>query len=171
MDFSLLRPCMVGLALERQEEFLRHLEPGQNNTIKEERTRSLFIVYTIALLLVLLTQGRSDDEHWCIASPGTPDWLLQSNLDYACGFVDCDQQCFLINPTSLFDRTSLAMDLYYKRFGNTDPINCYFKGSGLLVAENPGTHFCTFAGGARGVLVRWIVAWSSHFVLPCLELW
>ncbi|KAF2556880.1 hypothetical protein F2Q68_00013118 [Brassica cretica] len=37
-----------------------------------------FIVYTIALLLVLLTQGRSDDEHWCIASPGTPDWLLQS---------------------------------------------------------------------------------------------
>lgn len=50
------------------------------------------------------------------------------------------------------------MDLYYKRFGNTDPINCYFKGSGLLVAENPSTHFCTFAGGARGVLVRWIVA-------------
>ncbi|KAF3589962.1 hypothetical protein F2Q69_00026197 [Brassica cretica] len=117
-----------------------------------------FIVYTIALLLVLLTQGRSDDEHWCIASPGTPDWLLQSNLDYACGFVDCDQQCFLINYTSLFDRTSLAMDLYYKRFGNTDPINCYFKGSGLLLAENPSTHFCTFAGGARGVLVRWIVA-------------
>ncbi|KAF3610811.1 hypothetical protein DY000_02044844 [Brassica cretica] len=28
-----------------------------------------FIVYTIALLLVLLTQGRSDDEHWCIATP------------------------------------------------------------------------------------------------------
>ncbi|WZZ56977.1 hypothetical protein YC2023_057084 [Brassica napus] len=47
-----------------------------------------FIVYTIALLLVLLTQGRSDDEHWCIASPGTPDWLLQSNLDYACGCND-----------------------------------------------------------------------------------
>ena len=99
-----------------------------------------FMVYLIIIALLVVTQGSSRpaphqvspaDKQWCVARPGTPAWLLQSNLNYSCGFVDCgDDQCFLISSTSLFERVSLAMDIsaaMSRQFRNIDDCPYYDK--------------------------------------------
>ncbi|KAF3536899.1 hypothetical protein F2Q69_00020493 [Brassica cretica] len=77
--------------------------------------------------------------------------------DIGCGSGDE----FIIFPPSgrVEDKQTLnhvvdCEEMYFRRFGNTDPINCYLKGQ-----VSSSSHFCMYAehGGARGVGVGWIV--------------
>ncbi|BFG28075.1 hypothetical protein CerSpe_143490 [Prunus speciosa] len=66
---------------------------------------------------------------WCVAKPAAPQQALQSALDYACNYADC-------NPTkkggSSYDpyrpahHASFAMNAYYQKMGRNQR-NCHFK--------------------------------------------
>ncbi|KAH9797685.1 hypothetical protein KPL71_005949 [Citrus sinensis] len=84
---------------------------------------------------------------WCVAKPGSGEYILQQNINYACNYVDCSPthdggSCF--NPTTLINHASFAMNLYYQTSAK-NTASCDFRNSGLVVVNDPSSGDCTYA--------------------------
>ncbi|KZV34239.1 Glucan endo-1,3-beta-glucosidase precursor [Dorcoceras hygrometricum] len=87
---------------------------------------------------------------WCVPKAGISNAQLQSNLDYACGLIDCSPiqpggACF--EPITLISHATYAMNLLYQTAGR-NPWNCDFKQSAILTSTNPSYNKCTYPGGS-----------------------
>ncbi|KAJ4888226.1 X8 domain protein [Raphanus sativus] len=135
------------------------------------KTFSLFIVFFISHH----ASSRSSPpqpQHWCVGKPGTAPAQLQENLDFSCVSVPCDEEsCLHVSSTTLYQRSSFAMNLYYKQFGETEA-SCFFKQSGILVDQNPSSLVCSYEergrateGGASGRTILVILVITLVFVI------
>ncbi|WCJ19840.1 Carbohydrate-binding X8 domain superfamily protein [Euphorbia peplus] len=106
---------------------------------------------SIALFLLLSTttfvNGQNPNKLiWCVPKPGVSNQILQENLDFACGKIDCKAikpGGFCAEPNTVKDRAAWAMNTYYLSSGNKDS-DCDFKGSGQLVFADPSHPKCKF---------------------------
>lgn len=93
----------------------------------------------IVILLLILKVFSLLQETWCVAKPGTSEYMLQQNINYACNHVDCSPthdggSCF--NPTTLINHASFAMNLYFQNSGR-NTTSCDFRSTGLIVVKDP----------------------------------
>ncbi|KAL7242119.1 hypothetical protein ACSBR1_014651 [Camellia fascicularis] len=84
---------------------------------------------------------------WCVAKPSSSNEVLQENINYACGSVDCKTiltggSCF--SPETLVNHASVAMNLYFQKEGRHF-WNCNFKNSGVITVTDPSYDDCQYA--------------------------
>jgi len=101
---------------------------------------------------------------WCIADPQAPDDMLQSALDWVCGYggADCSKiqpngDCFL--PDIVASHASIAFNSYWQKLKHQGA-SCYFN-SVALVAESDPSHdgcqyeFVAWAPNSHGYGLHW----------------
>ncbi|KAB1221367.1 Glucan endo-1,3-beta-glucosidase [Morella rubra] len=72
--------------------------------------------------------------------------MLQSNIDFACNYVDCSLIRFggaCHCPDSLINHASVVMNLYYQATGRDNP-SCDFNNTGLTVMKDPSYGDCKY---------------------------
>ncbi|TKY59626.1 Glucan endo-1,3-beta-glucosidase [Spatholobus suberectus] len=93
-------------------------------------------------------EAKAKNSSWCIAKTSASDVALNDNIEYACNVLgDCKMiqpggSCF--QPNNLFNHASVVMNQYYALNGR-NTWNCYFSGSGLIVANDPSYGSCKYA--------------------------
>nr|ABK23522.1 unknown [Picea sitchensis]ABK25697.1 unknown [Picea sitchensis] len=117
-------------------------------------TTTATILWPLPLLLVLmifvsaanLTEGAV--AQWCIADPQAPDDMLQSALDWVCGYggADCsktqpNQECFL--PDNLASHASIAFNSYWQKLKHQGA-SCYFDSAALVTESDPSHDGCEY---------------------------
>lgn len=127
---------------------------SRRDQITHMATGAAIIPWTPSLLLVFLifvsaaTPTGASVAQWCIADPQTPDDMLQSSLDWVCGYggADCskiqpDQECFL--PDNLASHASIAFNSYWQKLKHQGA-SCYFNSAALVSESDPSHDGCEF---------------------------
>ncbi|XP_028100478.1 glucan endo-1,3-beta-glucosidase-like [Camellia sinensis] len=96
--------------------------------------------------ILKLAYGQAEGA-WCVAKPSSSNEVLQENINYACGSVDCKTivtggSCF--SPETLVNHASVAMNLYFQKEGRHF-WNCNFKNSGVITVTDPSYDDCNYA--------------------------
>ncbi|KAK2437631.1 hypothetical protein P8452_33526 [Trifolium repens] len=85
---------------------------------------------------------------WCVAKFSASEVELNENIEYACNMLgDCKiiqagGSCFYPNTT--LNHASVVMNQYYAKNGRND-WDCYFRGSALIVVNDPSYGNCKYA--------------------------
>ncbi|KAL6554475.1 hypothetical protein OROMI_020148 [Orobanche minor] len=106
-------------------------------------------LFVLALLLVIvLSQKKSDGLEWCIAGEQTPDHELQVGLDWACGGggancskIQVGQACFL--PNNVRAHASYAFNNYFQKLKHRGA-TCYFNGAAIITDLDPSQQSCHY---------------------------
>uniref|UniRef100_A0AAU0QIG1 Glucan endo-1,3-beta-glucosidase n=1 Tax=Allium sativum TaxID=4682 RepID=A0AAU0QIG1_ALLSA len=112
------------------------------------------ILYVLLLVLSNRTNpgtkvNGQNQTQWCVASDTATDSALQEALDWACS-TEGGANCSLIQPAgicfqpdTLKDHASFAFNDYWQKF-KTQGGSCDFKGSAVLINNNPSHDSCNF---------------------------
>ncbi|XP_071728920.1 major pollen allergen Ole e 10-like [Rutidosis leptorrhynchoides] len=124
---------------------------ASNNVTSLLFTLVFFFVISSGNVRLALGQPPTQEpaqKRWCTAKPSASNEELQKNIDFVCGTVNCDKikpggSC--ANPDQLFNRASVAMNLYYQQKGRNS-WNCDFNKSGLITVTDPSYGDCKYDG-------------------------
>ncbi|KAL5731712.1 hypothetical protein ACHQM5_004415 [Ranunculus cassubicifolius] len=111
---------------------------------------SFSLRFFLAFLLVLTFNSgggpkmvNAEQRTWCVAKPSADNKILQANIDFACGKVDCNTilkpggPCY--TPGTMINRASVAMNLYYQSTAKNS-WDCDFHNSALIVITDPSKY-------------------------------
>ncbi|PIA41418.1 hypothetical protein AQUCO_02200080v1 [Aquilegia coerulea] len=120
---------------------------------KGKTASSLAFFFLFMLMLSFNTGGfiklvSGDQKTWCVAKPSSENWALLNNIDYVRNQgIDCSiferEVCPCYKPNTLINHASVAMNLYYQKFGR-NKWNCNFTNSGLITTTDPSYDNCKY---------------------------